>query len=186
MKNLLNNLTLIVAAGILFTSCGTKWSLTKRHYRNGYHVEHAGKQLAQTSKFTEHSEKRIPVRVSEQRINPIAENEMTANVNSVTQPVQSVAVKPVSHKHSVLSMQRFTSKIETAVNKPKVILKNKIQKLTVAGDDEGRSFFWTIILLLILIWAIAFFLGGIDLGGLIHLLLIIALVFFILWLLRII
>jgi hypothetical protein len=59
-------------------------------------------------------------------------------------------------------------------------------KSHTGNDHEGYSLLWVVVVLLLILWALGFLAGGIALGGLIHVLLVLALILFILWLLHII
>jgi hypothetical protein len=59
-------------------------------------------------------------------------------------------------------------------------------KSHTGSDHEGYSLLWIVVVLLLILWALGFLAGGLALGGLIHVLLVLALILFILWLVHII
>ncbi|MCC6372390.1 MAG: hypothetical protein IT236_15405, partial [Bacteroidia bacterium] len=63
---------------------------------------------------------------------------------------------------------------------------NKENSIGKSEDNEERSLFWVVVLVLVVLWALGLISGGLGLGILINLLLVIALVLLILWLLRIV
>jgi hypothetical protein len=55
-----------------------------------------------------------------------------------------------------------------------------------ASSDDALSLLWIVIVIILILWLLGFALGGLGLGGAIHILLVIALILLILWLLGII
>lgn len=193
MKNLFTWLLLSLTAAILLSSCGRSMSLTKRHYRNGYHFQQAGKnftpksaeQLTNQSKKTGNSTKEVT---------PVKEIAKTMAANSNT--IETVPAVKERYNIEAFTKHAITSnanalQVITASAKNSVLstsfLKQQVQSVKMKrSSEDGLSLFWLIILILLIIWFFGFFAGGWGLGGLINLLLVIALILLILWLLRII
>ncbi len=187
MKKLFTCITLTIVASILFSSCGNRLFLTKRHYRSGYYSELASKQPAQKPQVQQIAYKKQPALVTQQQIKPIVANEVYASNNAITEQKQAVASASVAQKtvHQKHSIHTVFPNSELFV--PKKVTETRLHEKPVVSDGgEGRSLFWTIILIILILWAVGFLAGGWGLGGLINLLLLIAVILFILWLLRVI
>ncbi len=188
MKSLLKLSLLLLISSLLFTSCNSKLSLTKRHYSKGYYIAH------NTGKHAKPSPKK-----KQEQTTPV----YTVKVNPILKPIGSVT--PVK-KQDVLTTQATARSNKTTnnivlQNKGKTLLhstkntplitpiKNLHEAYLSAQSDEDQhrhhSLFWILILVILLLWFFGY-LAGWGTGGLINLLLLIALILFILWLLRII
>jgi hypothetical protein len=199
MKNLLFYLILFISGSILFTSCNQNMSLTKRHYRNGYHVEYASKRPVIKSKETEAPEismseitgKTVKETQATETNQPILREESiaqtnTANSNKNPEPVFN---KKSSAKRSSVHAKPFADVItpQAKTDRSKLSIKDKFQAAkSLSRDDDAHSLFWIVITIIAILYLIALVTGGWGLGGAIHVLLVIALVLLILWLLRII
>lgn len=188
MKSLLKLSLLLLITSLLFTSCNSKLSLTKRHYSKGYYIAHNTGKHAKPSSMKK-KEQTTPV--------------YTVKINPNLKPIGSVTTVK---KQDVLTTQatarssKTTNKVAVQ-NQEKILLysdkttplitplKNLREAYLSAHSDENHhrhhSLFWIIILVIILLWFFGY-LAGWGTGGLINLLLLIALILFILWLLRII
>ena len=190
MKNLYKLSLLFILTGLLFTACGPKMSLTKRHYTKGYYFAHSNsKHKKQNSDNKLVSNKVAPallVKVAKQEPNPMLEEK------NPTAPVKTNILQANSEKQksgstsSTLKKQSAHYK-NIVLDEPISLIKRELSKsksLQASGDDDGLSLFWIIILVLIVLWALGFFIGSV--GSLINLLLVLALILLILWLLRIV
>ena len=78
-------------------------------------------------------------------------------------------------------------KADKKANSPVLKMKDKFHPAQImSSDGDAHSLFWIVITIIAILYLIALVSGGWGLGGAIHVLLVIALVLFILWLLRII
>jgi hypothetical protein len=193
MKNLFICTALFISATIILSSCSHNagLALTKRHYRNGYYVEYASKQTVVKPKADELANEKAPAVV---KPNPaFTAKNSTANavhINETKLPVQSGNISgSVSHKKTNPRIEApQLLPVNSNLVEIKTIKKNSIQSkyLQDGTNADARSFFWVVITILLILWAISVLSGGWGLGGLVHLLLVIALILFILWLFRII
>lgn len=102
---------------------------------------------------------------------------------------------PLKESHKIMADKRAELKLLKKKNsfvilplasaEEKQVFTQKKSKL-IAADRGNGSFLWTIILVLLVIWLLAFLTGGWGLGGLIYLFLVVALVMLLLRLLGII
>ncbi len=196
MKNLFKYACIFICTGILFTSCSheSSISLTKRHYRNGYYVERTSKSNAKQNEQEKVYSKQS-VFVSPKIDQPVITDDVLANADKISENKQgdanhttSFRIKQVDRKAVIKAILPGFSKIKTQLNTVKSLLenKNKIKKIQDTPGDDARSFFWIVITVLLILWLLGFIAGGWGLGNLINLLLAIALILFILWLLRIV
>ncbi|MBA3664888.1 MAG: hypothetical protein H0W61_11870 [Bacteroidetes bacterium] len=196
MKNLFKLFILITTVSILLSSC--KSSLTKRHYRNGYFVQHSNKPANIKSRDSKDVKQQL-VSVSPHTVNVIPEEKVLANaektpfINKIK--FDKVSLPSLSSNPANRSLTKQADKVQSSHETGNIenhTAKNNIgnaKTLSASGDGDGdaRSFFWTIILVLLIIWLVLIFLGdGFVVGSLINLLLLVALILFILWLFRVI
>ena len=184
-KKIFKFVSTCIMAGILFSSC----SITKRHYTNGYYVDHHSNKQVATKKqeYVAQNKVKPPLCTiqnvieesnldSSNKQSPITENDAIKTSNrQVTNNLKNVQ----KEKH-----MQFPSTIAFFKKDNRLLNNNKIAAETVGGDV--LSLFWIVILILVILWLIALLTGGWGLGGFIYLLLVIALILLILWLLRII
>ena len=194
MNHLFTRIILFTGASLLFFSCSRESSLsfTKRHYRNGYFVEHAINQpvpkpqthetdfIEQPSIASQKTTKQIRV----ERDLDVKNVNTSESKQAVVSKPKSVATERINHKPVNGSIPSFISDIRSKTNTP--VHKFQLKHTQQVTDENVRSFFWTVILVILILWLIAVLSGGWGLGGLVHLLLVVALILFILWLLRII
>lgn len=192
MKKIITLTIIGLLAGIVFSSCGSKMSLTKRHYNKGYHFAHSnGKRVHPKAKAEEKLAQNKPSEV----LSPLATYSAQPNVkeNSINSPVISnERIVASNQKKGVASTSLNPSKHALnfkalTIDKPITQIKRSLLEVNKAhnsSDGGGLSLFWIIILVLVLLWALGYSLG--SMGGLIHVLLVIALILFILWLLHIV
>ncbi len=196
MKNLFKLFILISTVSILLSSC--KSSLTKRHYRNGYFVQHSSKPANIKSKDSKELKQQL-VSVPLHTVNIMPEEKVLANaektpfINKIKFDKVSLPYLTTTPASRSLTKQADKSlSSHEAANIENHSVKNNIENaktLSGSGDGDGdaRSFFWTIILILLIIWLVLILLGdGFVVGSLVNLLLLVALILFILWLFRVI
>ena len=188
MKKLLTLSTICIITSLLFSSCRSNMSITKRHYTGGYYIAHnKGKQKVTPAKEEKTVQGKPNASVyslqtpTEQNVQsgysvqgPVAENNATVASNQKRQ-AKTTPLKNTDRLKRLI-----------AIN-PIVQIKHIITPKKVVIDDErrGLSLFWVVILIILILWALGF-LGGYIFGGLINLLLLIAAILIVLWLLRII
>jgi hypothetical protein len=192
MKNLFTCITLFIGASILFSSCSHQdLALTKRHYRNGYYVERSAKPADQKTKAQEPVDSEQPVTVSEEAVEPKMENNLLAGTDNLNKTVQgdiaqdNSTIKSADHTGTNKSIIPHFSILDSKKNTPKTFLENKFSanKMLRSSGSGGHGLLWTIIVILLILWLIAFLMGGWGLGNLLWLILVVALVLLILRLL---
>ena len=194
MKHLIRISVVCFIASLLFSSCSSNLSITKRHYNNGYYIEYCkGKQAAPAPKEEEklsQTQTKEPVStIKNQAIqntirrypsqNPATQKNVSAtssNEKTQRKAISQQAVKQALKKESKV-VEDQSSQIRYALSETKKIRQDQ-------SERDGLSLFWIVILVLLILWALGFLSGSV--GGLIHLLLVIALILLILWLLRIV
>jgi hypothetical protein len=190
MKNLLKLMFLFVAMGILVTSCKTA-SVLKRHYNKGYYVSHSSKKnkvkpITNESSVGAVASESLPQKQT--RLNN-ASAEQELSLPTAADPVKFPTDRPnKKHKQKISS----ENSEEIVFNEPstKQFIKNpfKLSKAVAskATGDDALSLIWILIVVLLIIYVVGLLMDGFGLGGLIHILAVIALVLLILWLLKII
>lgn len=182
MKKLITFGTICLVACVLFSSCSSKLSITKRHYNKGYYVEHTGKtpafvkqQSVATTKTPSFNQQTL---VSQ-----------TNKVESIQTPVADKAFNITSNTRYASAQTRSVQNINApaAVTEiPAPLITSSITAVTNVKDGERRatlSLFWLVILIIVILWAFGF---GFGVGVFINILLVVALILLILWLLRIV
>ena len=112
--------------------------------------------------------------------------------NQPTKPVVTAENTALLKKAKTTSSNTISSKniksdkavpVELSFKKPIKSIERILNQNMNAGDDDGLSLFWIVILVLLIL----FIFGAVDgsLGGLIYILLVVALVLLILWLLKV-
>jgi hypothetical protein len=165
--------------------------MAKRHYRNGYYVSRSNSVLPKPL-GREVIEKEKPVFASQQMVGQSVEKNVFADVPDGSDD-KGDRMKTEGNSSFKKSVARVKSTALSKINAARSLsfknsgsLKQYATSHIDRDDDDALSFLWTVIALVLIIWLIAFLMGGWGLGGLIHVLLVIALVLLILWLLRII
>jgi hypothetical protein len=175
----------IIVATLIFSSC----TLTKRHYNNGYYVEHKKSKTPQKINNTQQKiVKNKPEIIKDSTYN----SEQITNVTKKTNASENYNVEKIISEKKIIKRKTYGNikKPNMKVASDKALLASKSKKLFIesqdkknASDGDGLSLFWVVILILLLLW----FFGFIFLANaLLHLLLVLAIVLLILWLLRII
>jgi len=197
MKNIFTLLTLFAVTSIFFSSCNqtTGISLTKRHYRNGYNLEVAGKRIKPAT------QKIIPAEIT------IPENEMTeqpeyASVQTSgenyikhkplslyggTEKKQNISSEKIKNKHSLKTASNLISIIKKITKMPSSLKNNTSENNgrvhAMESEHGGGGLIWTIIVILLVLWLLSLLTGGWGLGGLLYLFLVVALILILLRLL---
>ncbi|HEV7229718.1 MAG TPA: lmo0937 family membrane protein [Bacteroidia bacterium] len=207
MKNLYKIILPGIAALVLYSSCNSRsgLALTKRRYNNGYYVDHVNARPAPAPVQHPLNPENNPVATSGlSRVDvtpPMDASLACTEENASAGQTKAIALK--SHvakkeKHAAAEtnsvMTRTIGVQPVAMDMLQSYAKNPFQlryalskmKKAVVDDaaDDARSLLWIIIVLILILWLIGVIAGGFGLGEFIHILLIIALVLFILWLLR--
>ena len=185
----------IACLGILLSSCGSNFTITKRHYNSGYYVDIVKNYKAKSEKKTEVAPALLPQATTaspektivEQKDVVVNTNQTAGTVNN-TSPISTKATKSHSNYMSHKRVKEVPVEQPQIMNKP--VVQNDITTApeNISQDDNGRaalSLLWIVIVIVLILWLIGLLADGFGLGGLINLLLVIALILLILWLLRI-
>jgi hypothetical protein len=186
MKKIILFSVYCIVTGFLLSSCGTNFSLLKRHYTKGYYVEHgSGKHRSSVSGKEIKSGDEIADRLHSQFIRPdVQDNFVDIEHNeSATTPI--VTNGDQQDKEIARVQKGIIKKREISQRKFPERMYSKLVPVE-SDSDKALSFMWIVITIIFLIWLIGFLAGGFGLGNLIHLLLVVVLILLILWLLRII
>ena len=197
MKNLIKYISASIIAALLFSSCESNFSITKRHYTSGYYIDYTKNNKGLTSNPSENIAKvnasvplvavQAPVKAANVAQAPTQNNDQNnqvvisnnnskkakTNLQAITKPLQVT-------KAGVFSSIPKEDK-HTLFEAPNVITNSADR-----DDSRALSLLWLVIVIILVLWLIAILAGGFGLGGLINLLLLIALILLVLWLLRII
>jgi hypothetical protein len=196
MKNTSSLIILIFSFALILSSCGSQSgiSLTKRHYRNGYHVELGKGKLPQTAKVEVKSDEVIDIEQSTEAEQLINDKVTPGSASLATEPEKQVILAnnetaAINHKQDA-AVGESEAKPATGKNKlfsegtgsiKKVIKNSGIKEMiksnsnTASASEDGGGLLWTIIAILLVLWLIGL-LTGTTLGGLIYILLVVALV----------
>lgn len=198
MKRILNYSALLMLTIVLMTSCGSQKSFSDRHYNNRYYIG-----MSKAEKTPKIKGDNL------ETITPATEEEFTLTSNTETENVEttvtvdspeevkvtteeSIATAPgekvVRQKGTLPKF--FNNSTGKSQETPFSILEkaeNVKEKISPpASSDDALSLLWIVIVIILILWLLGFALGGLGLGGAIHVLLVIALILLILWLLGII
>ncbi|HWY98329.1 MAG TPA: DUF5670 family protein [Bacteroidia bacterium] len=197
MKNLIKYASVSLVAAILLSSCGSNFSITKRHYTNGYYIDYTKNNKGVISNPIENIAQvntpapsvvapapakganvaQAQAQNNDQNNQVVTSNnnkkQIKANLRVITKPVQVnkagvFSSIPKKDKHTLFESPNISN--------------------SISDHDEGSaalSLLWLVIVIILILWLIGILAGGFGLGGLINLLLLIALILLILWLLRI-
>lgn len=195
MKKLITLSTICVIACILFSSCNSNLSITKRHYNNGYYVAYSnGKQIIPSSK--EKGETKV---IETDTVDPLyslkkqseqntligySEDGSIADDNDVVASNAKIQRKSISQKKIKQLLKPKAKILEYPASKINSPLFEGQKIKSAPHAEDGLSLFWLVIVILLILWVLGLLVGGF--GGLLHILLVLALILFILWLLRLI
>lgn len=202
MKNLFILTIVIAGSSILFSSCNqtTGISLTKRHYRNGYNLEVSGKPSKTTKKEVQSRDvATIENVISDDQpefasAESSGENYIKHEPTSFNKYINGSSQTEVTTKRQTdikpnSKPSRFLAAAKSAVKAPFAIRRIAAENKAINLDDSARrggGLIWTIIAVLLILWLISLLTGGWGLGGLIHILLVVALVLILLRLIGVI
>jgi hypothetical protein len=196
MKKTLVYLAFIFGGSVIFSSCRSGITIQKRHYGRGYYVAWhksgtAGEKPAENK--TVHTVNTITDADHSMAVKKEAHGIYSGSVQTAPPPKVYTAVEKqsVTKTASRDDIRKYflsdTKKLEEPgykyIKALDVMPKAQFQS---SRDDETLSLLWIVIVVLIILWALGFLVGGLVQGGFIHLLLVVALILLILWLLRII
>jgi len=199
MKNRSLIFTLIIGVSILLSSCSSNksFTFTKRHYTSGYYADRVGKPAA--PKTISNPQSMVVSSQANEKVDYANAPHTLSNNTGITTLVFSnkSGVSNVASGNTpagkTLGLKEgqdneVTIPVKASNNESQV--KQVAESITSVTDrqdrENARSLFWLVITILIILWLIAILSGGWGIGPIINLLLIIAIVLFILWLLRII
>lgn len=197
MKNLFKFSIILITVSTLFSSCGSDFSIMKRHYTSGYYVDYTKSNKDVAPKENQNTDQ--PAGVA--KINTIP-----SSLQQNNSPVISMEPKTEKAPSKLPGMKKNLLKINfPALTKPahvntlpvlespsaesnKAVYESPSTSNTISDRDEhaALSLLWLVIVIILILWLIGLIAGGFGLGGLINLLLVIALILLVLWLLRII
>jgi len=202
MKKLITLSVICIIASLVFPSCKSEVSVTKRHYTRGYYVAH-GHKTVKSEISLKNKEKIVRFKTDKpsnvlQTKNKKDENVAVSNFYRI--PVTNNSAYTASNEkkqsHSNSNQTIKPLKNNSDVDESKSIeerftdLKNDIstskKSVRATHNHEEYSLLWIIIVVVLILWVLGFLAGGFGLGGLINLLLLVALILFILWLLKVI
>lgn len=200
MKTTRTLLLACIVSTILLQSCSNTagLSITKRHYRNGYHIEYVSGRHAEKNTLAVQplpaiaaDEIHAPEKTA-QVIAPAPGNsaeQRTVSTSSYASQMREKLGAVHSDSKQVKAQRHFAAPI-IAFEKKQIAHSKVLRKLVPSAsrhdDGDALSLFWILILVLIILWAFGYAGGGWGLGWAIHVLLVIALILLILWLLHLI
>lgn len=187
----------MLIAVLMMASCGNKFSLTKRHYQKGYYFARNGSPVKPNAHAKEKNNKTLVVADAKQEVIENAKKTENIRTFNTGNKQDKVALVPKTKTIKPKKVFAHVSKTKTSLEQDQ-LYKDNIQRpaksfglsasnnqLTESSSDEGRSLFWIVIVVLVILWALGYISGGLGLGILINLLLLVALILLILWLFRI-
>ncbi len=195
MKNLIKLSTLFIATSMLFASCESNLSLTKRHYTSGYYIDYT-KNTSITPKSTDKVAQTPATNVTIVANSPAKQNTESKNAVSIIKPkiasvtttakslLPKINLQPVIKPNAINGFITINSQPREA--NPILAESPTTTDRVMDRGDRALSLIWLVIVIILIIWLIGLIAGGFGLGGFINLLLLIALILLILWLLRVI
>ena len=179
---------------IIASSCNSlnRVTIVKRHYSKGNYVSISKKQKPYVYHTPAKKEAIVNVPVAAETKEVIPSNQEIA-IASTANSNENLSKTSVLDKFNSRTSQEKEEQLAPADTKIKHKLKglNKIKNVT--GLLQGKStsepeligtLLWFVIVILLVVWLLALATGGWGLGGLIHILAVIALVLLIIWLIR--
>lgn len=179
---------LLVITLLILSSCNNKFSLTKRHYTQGFYFTHSKNTVMLAPKLTTVTQKKANGDVTVFTVKEVSKKDEMARMYHT----ESSAEQTTKHKAKIFPVTKFNmtasrmDPLTTLQSSQNVGIKTISTEKMTAGGNEGRSLLWIVIIVLVILWALGIISGGLGLGILINLLLLIALILLILWFLRII
>lgn len=191
MKKIITFSIICIMASILFSSCKSNSSIIKRHYNKGYYVSHSKSKQLKPRADAAPAENLVKIEPPFYSLKTETEQTLLKESNNpstiaTTNAITANGAKVQGKNNSETRINQSTNYKPLTINKPLKQLKQPFLNFNADHDHDGDglSLFWIIILVLLILWALGFSLGA--LGGLVHILLVIALIFLILWLLHIV
>ncbi len=196
MKKLIIYSAACLIAAILFSSCSSYVTITKRHYNSGYYLDYStNKQLTSVSK-----EKAVQPRITSPMysVQSTSENIVRVSGSSQTQKIANTSNPVVGERKENKTIVHGNNKTLVQKSSPEIIgipveqMKQTPSVISNVTDDDHPnrrdvlSFFWIVILIVLILWLVGILTGSFGIGGFVNLLLVIAVILLILWLLRII
>lgn len=194
MKNLFTYFASIAILSIVISSCGSI-SVTKRQFNKGYSISYNKKMKSTES--TKDSES-IALKTESPKAIPNKKRNENIRSSEITPLRESEAIETAEIQEEIVPQSApSSSEVGDNIIEQDELVKqeSKNEQIQYNSDedqvtsstprhDDGLSWIWIIILIVILLWALGLLFG--SFGGLIHLLLVVALILLILWLLGII
>lgn len=183
-----------IVLSLLFISCNSHFSLTKRHYNKGYHISsyHTPSSVNKSNKspVVKSFVEKPNIEVLDKRtIQGEIRNELPSKKTIISQEpladgnLSNKTYIPIAAPTVANTGKPIANPSNTTIGKiTKTGFQNNIQKI---NSERQHSLLWIVIVAILIIWLIGFLLDGFGLGWLIHILLVVALVLLILWLLGI-
>jgi Flp pilus assembly protein TadB len=201
MKKLLQIILITSLVGLMFSSCGSQMSVTKRRYNNGYYVSHTAGKHATKKQIEDIGLKPGKAEKTQAGKTAIAEQKAAvpeqdhliaesvirkANELGQEQYKKQKAVEERKHEFVYNTYADHIDKIVRISGRPQ--LKESIEKKMRSGDPAGDvlSLFWIVLLVILLLYLFGLLFDGFGLGWAIHLLALVFLILLILWLLRVV
>ena len=185
MKKLITYTTLCLIAILLIPSCKSKMGITKRHYMKGYYVSHS-KTNSKTPIVKARPEQIQSDKMATVNVLSTKAKESLINETVNATPKESIMASAFPKKGVTTYSESKAKYKKIAINPQVKELKQAILRSNSGTHEDGLSLFWIIILVIFFLWLFGFLAEGFGLGGLINVLLIIALILLILWLLRVV
>jgi hypothetical protein len=191
MKNLFKISLILLVAGVIFASCNSSLSITKRRYNKGYYVQHSHHKHV-SPKDNEPDKVNTAKKDHEEflALAKASEQEQAGTSGSARPEQPKVIAAAVGKKKDPTPGDHFSNRSGSLV--PVEFVKDPVKsfkaltgKLNAGPGGEALSLLWILILILLIAYIAGLLLDNFGLGWVIHILLVIILVLLILWLLRI-
>ncbi len=192
MKKLITYGALCTIAAILFSSCMSNLSITKRHYTGGYYVDYSkGTQAGTITAAREEktSQPKVSIPSTPEQVpatNTITVEPIKTTANVIQQSNKRMQAKIRVQKSAMNESNQKTNALESVIIPNKPVLDEAPASVSDDSGARALSLLWLVIVIILILWLIGILAGGFGLGGLINLLLLIALILLILWLLRVV
>ncbi len=168
------------------TSCdkSTGFSIAKRHYRDGFHIEYLSKKPLEKkanndiTSYLNYKEENTSFETKENFL-------LKEPPKEILQPKKETSRINEKNKISKKLTEQLPNLIlpvkSTSISKLK---STSVPKNITSSQDTGDSVVWTLISIFLVLWLISLLTGGWGLGGLIYIFLVIALILLLLKLLH--
>ena len=177
-------LPLLFISALIFSSCNSALSITKRKYMKGYYVHHSNTaNAASSAKTLTKKHKKLTEKKASELEQPRTEAVITLQEDVLKSETHRTILPGTTQKNASLIELSPSTFITNPVQSFKQ-LKKHIEASPAAG--EALSMLWLLAVILLVVYLAGLLLDNFGAGWVIHLLLVAALVIFLLWLLRII